>query len=93
MALNTDTVHHHQPIKVFNAEAAFLMNYPQRERALTHSRARCGLVGANDCKYSRNQRLNVPSEARKARNVRPFLVTHPMTDQCCLASAIVRRAH
>jgi hypothetical protein len=22
-----------------------------------------------------------------------FLVTHPMTEQCCLASAIVRRAH
>jgi hypothetical protein len=22
-----------------------------------------------------------------------FLVTHPMTDQCCLATAIVRRAH
>jgi hypothetical protein len=28
-------------------------------------RAQCGLVGANDCKYSRGQRLNVPFEARR----------------------------
>jgi hypothetical protein len=27
--------------------------------------AQCGLVGANDCKCSRDQRLNVPSEARR----------------------------
>jgi hypothetical protein len=29
------------------------------------TRARCGVAPANDCKCSRDQRLNVPSEARK----------------------------
>jgi hypothetical protein len=29
------------------------------------TRAKCGLVGANDCKCSRDQRLNVPSKARR----------------------------
>jgi hypothetical protein len=64
------------------------MDYPQGERAKTHQ-AQCGLVGDNDCKYSRDQRLNESSEARDNK----FLVTHPMTDQYCLASAIVRRTH
>jgi hypothetical protein len=30
------------------------------------TRAQCGLMGANDCKYSRDQRLDVPSEARRS---------------------------
>jgi hypothetical protein len=49
------------------------------------------LVGAYDCKYSWDQRLNVPSEARSGL-YNKFLVTHPMTDQHCLASAITRRS-
>jgi hypothetical protein len=55
---------HHQPSNVPTAGAqAFLVDYPQGERAITHQ---CGLVGANDCKCSRDQRLNVPSEARRS---------------------------
>jgi hypothetical protein len=43
-------LHHHQPIHVPNAGAqAFLMDYLQGERAITHHAGR-GLVGANDCK-------------------------------------------
>jgi hypothetical protein len=30
------------------------------------TRAQCGLVVANDCKYSQDQRLNVPSEAGRS---------------------------
>ncbi|RVE40343.1 hypothetical protein evm_015007 [Chilo suppressalis] len=30
------------------------------------TRAQCGLVGANDCRCSRDQRLNMPSEARRS---------------------------
>jgi hypothetical protein len=30
------------------------------------TRAQCGLVGANDCKCSRHQRLNVSSKARRS---------------------------
>jgi hypothetical protein len=30
------------------------------------TRAQCGLMSANDCKCSRDQRLNVPSEARRS---------------------------
>jgi hypothetical protein len=48
-------------------------------------------VGANDSKYSRDQRLNVPSEARARDN--KFLVTHTMTDQRSLTSKIAREAH
>jgi hypothetical protein len=42
------------------------------------TRAQCGLLGVNDCKYSRDQRLNVSSEARTRDN--KFLVTHSMTN-------------
>jgi hypothetical protein len=56
--------HHHQPINVPTTGAqAFLMDYPQGERAITHH---AGPVGANDCKYSRDQRLIVPFEARRS---------------------------
>jgi hypothetical protein len=44
---------------------------------LPTTRAQCGLVGANDCKCNRDQRFNMPSEARKSLNVK-CLVTHPM---------------
>jgi hypothetical protein len=48
--------HHHLPINVPISEAqAFLMDYPQGERAIS-TRAQCGLVVANDCKYSPDQR-------------------------------------
>jgi hypothetical protein len=47
--------------------------------------AQCGLVGANECKFSR---LNVPFKHGGARDNK-FLVTHPMTDQRC-TSAIAR---
>jgi hypothetical protein len=48
----------------------------------------CVFVGANVCKCSRDQRFNVPSEARDSN----FLVTQTMTDQHCLTSAITRRS-
>jgi hypothetical protein len=64
--------------------------YPQGERAIPTTRAKCGLVGDNDCKYSRDGLTCIPKHGR-ARD--KFLVTHPMTDQCCLASAIERRVH
>jgi hypothetical protein len=45
--------------------------------------------------YGQHVTLNTCSSCRSkhggARD--KFLVTHPMTDQCCLASAIVLRAH
>jgi hypothetical protein len=51
------------------------------------------VVSANDWKCNRDQRLNVLSEAQRARD--NILVTHPMTDHWkrCLASAIARQAH
>jgi hypothetical protein len=53
--------HHHQPINVPIAGAqAFLMDYPQRERAITHY-AGPVWIGANDCKCRRHERLNMPS--------------------------------
>jgi hypothetical protein len=63
---------HHQPINVPTAGAqAFLMDYPQGERAITHHAGPVRIGGwvANDCKYSRDQRLNVPSEARVMRSL------------------------
>jgi hypothetical protein len=58
--------YHHQPINVPTVGAqAFLMGNPQGERAIT-TRAQCGLVDANDCKCSREQRLKVPSEERRS---------------------------
>jgi hypothetical protein len=62
------------------------------ERAISTTRVQCESVGANDCKCSRDQLLYMPLKHGGAR-VNNFLVTHPMTDQCCLASAFVRRAH
>jgi hypothetical protein len=61
-------IHHpHQPINVPTAGAqAFLMDYPQGKRAITTTRTQCGLLGANDCKYSQDQRLNVLSQARRS---------------------------
>jgi hypothetical protein len=41
--------------------------------------AQCGLVGANDCKSSRDQRLNMPSEAR--RSSRYYNFGHPSNDR------------
>jgi hypothetical protein len=55
--------HHHQPINVPTAGSkAFLMDY-----MWVITRPQCGLVGAYDCKCSRDQQLNVPCEARNAR--------------------------
>jgi hypothetical protein len=63
------------------------------------TRAQCGLMGDNDCKVTRDQRLNVsptingltclPKNGGGRDNI--YLVTHPMTDQRCLTSAIARR--
>jgi hypothetical protein len=56
-----------QPINVPTAGArAFLMDYTQGERAITHHVVQCRLEGANDCKCSRDQRLNVPSVAQRS---------------------------
>jgi hypothetical protein len=55
---------YHQAINVLTAGApAFLMDYAWEEPT---TRAQCELVGASDCKCSRNQRLHVPSFARKS---------------------------
>jgi hypothetical protein len=40
----------------------YLMDYTEGERAITYH-AECGLVGGNDCKCSRDQRLDVPAVA------------------------------
>jgi hypothetical protein len=48
--------------------------------------------GCYDCKCSRDQRLNVPSEAFLRARDNKFWVTHPMTDQRCLTSTIARRS-
>jgi hypothetical protein len=66
---------------------AFLMDYPQKERAITHH-AGPVRVGANSCNAAGNNGLTcLPKhEARDNK----FLVTHPMTDQRCLASTIAR---
>jgi hypothetical protein len=86
--LNHHHQHHHQPINVPTAGAqAFFMDYPQREWAIPHDAVRIG----NDCKYSRDP-LTYLLRHGGAR-VNKFLVTHRMTDQYCLASAIVRQAH
>jgi hypothetical protein len=45
---------------------AFIMDYLQREPAIIHHAGPCGLLGANDCKYSRDQRFNVSSEAQRS---------------------------
>jgi hypothetical protein len=63
-----------------------------RKTGKTHRAAQCRLVGANDCQCSRDQRLNVLPKHGEAGDDK-FLVTHPMTNQCCLAFAILRRAH
>jgi hypothetical protein len=70
-------LHHHKPINVPTAGAqAFLMEYPEGERAITHHAGPVrvgrlelhsehylliigGLLGAYDCKRSRDQRLKV----------------------------------
>jgi hypothetical protein len=57
---------HHQPINVPTAGA-------QPSLCITHKdkgpqpimQAQCELVGPNDCKCSRDQQLNVPSEAQR----------------------------
>jgi hypothetical protein len=75
--------HHHQPIVFTAREQAFLMDHPQEERATT-TRAQCGLEGANYCKHSRNQQLNVPSEGRRSTSYSIF--GHPSDDRPMLLS-------
>jgi hypothetical protein len=52
-------------------------NPPRAPSVVTSTLVETG-VGANDCRCSRDQSA--------FRN--KFFVTHPMTDQCCLTSAI-----
>jgi hypothetical protein len=58
---------HHQLINVYliNVYHTFHMDFPQGERAQTHHAGPVRMVGANECRYSRDHRLNVPSEARR----------------------------
>jgi hypothetical protein len=85
--------HHNLPINIPTAEAqAFLMDYPQGERAIAHDVGLVRIARSNDCKYSQDQRLNGIPKHEGARNNK-ILVTHPMTNQLCLASTIVHRAH
>jgi hypothetical protein len=62
----------------------------KENRSWPTTRAQFRLVGANECKCSRDQRLNVPSEGGARDN--KFLVTHLMTYQRCLTYAITCRS-
>jgi hypothetical protein len=62
--------------------------YPQGERAKTNH---AGPVRIASEEYSRDQRLKVPKHGGACDS--KFLVTHPMTNQCCLAFTIVCQAH
>jgi hypothetical protein len=54
---------------------AFLMDYTLAERAIHYTtQVQCGLVGDNDYKFSRDQRLNFPKHGGARDN--KFLVTH-----------------
>jgi hypothetical protein len=87
--------HHHQLINLPTAGAqVFLMNYPQGERGTGHNPPRgssadwwvlatANIAGTNGCTL-------LPKHGARDNK---FLVTHPMTDQFCLAYASVRRAH
>jgi hypothetical protein len=80
-------VHHHQPINVpIPGAQAFLMDYQEGEQAITDwwVRMDANTVGAKG--------LTCLPKHGGAR-VNKYLVTHPMSDQCCLASAIIHREH
>jgi hypothetical protein len=80
-------IHHHQPINVPTAGAqAFLMdcNRTRGPSADWWVLTTANIVGTNS--------LTCLPKIGGARDNK-FLVTHTITDQCCLASAIIRRAH
>jgi hypothetical protein len=56
------------------------------------TQAQCGLVSANECNAARINVLKFLPKLGGARDNK-FLVTHPMTNQRCLTSAIACRAH
>jgi hypothetical protein len=78
---------HHQPINAPTAGAqAFLMDYTKRERAITHGW--WVLTTANAAETNGLTCLPKNGGARDNK----FLVTHPMTGQRCLTSAIERQS-
>jgi hypothetical protein len=50
----------------WQAHCRLIAVYLSGVSAINPVQAQCGLVGANECKCSRDQRLNVPSEARRS---------------------------
>jgi hypothetical protein len=86
--------HHHQPINIPTAGAqASHMDYTQGERAITRADRRASaewwvLTTANAA--GTNGLTGLPKHVEAPDN--KFLVTHTMTDQRCLTSAITRRS-
>jgi hypothetical protein len=76
--------HHHQPINVPTAGAqAFLLDYAEGERAINPPRGpTANAAGTNDLTC-------LPKHGTRDDKL---LITHPMTDQCYLTSAIARRS-
>jgi hypothetical protein len=87
--------HHHQPFNVPPAgEQAFFIDYLQGERAITYHAGPVwiGTYVLMNAIASGTNGLTCLLKKGGARE-NNFLVTHPMTEECCLASAIARRAH
>jgi hypothetical protein len=85
---------HNQPINVPTAGAqAFLIDHPHGERAITHHSGSVRIGVSRDKRNTTGTNgLTCLPKHGGARDIK-FLVTHSMTDQCCLAYAIVCRAY
>jgi hypothetical protein len=81
MFISDETYHHHQPINVPNAEA---------QAFLTLGPSVCWWVLTIINAARTNGLTCLPKHGKILDN--KFLVTHPMTDQRCLTSVIVRRS-
>jgi hypothetical protein len=89
--ISRKSVVHHQPINVLTAgEQAFLMDYQQGECAITHHTGTDWwvLTTANAAGTNSLTFLLKHGGARDNK----FLVTHLMSEQRCLTSAIARRS-
>jgi hypothetical protein len=69
--------HHHQPINVPTARAQVFLIYHTKGMGHTHH-ASPVRTGAIDCKCSQDQRLNVPSKARRSST--KLIFGHPSDD-------------
>jgi hypothetical protein len=82
-------VFHHQRLNVLTARAQACGLHIRRTGHSPQKRAQYGLVGDNDCKYSRDQRLNMSSEAR--RSSRQWIFGHPYNDRPTLLTFAIAR--